>query len=436
VTSQHVLLPLQRLTGHMHGISCLSGLLGWPGLLSASLDQTVRSWQPEHEAGSTALLLLPAAEADAGTAHAGDAASSSAKDAGDGAAAAVDAAVVDAELSASNEATRPVQDSGPASVRDSATAPAQKQPFTGTDDTSAAPATAKPSAASGASTTTSNINTSSTGPSNSSSSRPVSTRHWKQFVVPGSRTFLPPLPDLSDAAVQQQAQLDVVALAEAIYPAQLKSRAAAAAGSGGASSSSSSSSKTAGRFRLFKLDAQPPATAQQQQQQCPYTCSSSSVIDAFSRQLSTAVGSRYSIGSWLPSMTADVQELLRQHEQALQQQQQQQQGSSSQHQQPAHLLSSSSSTAASGTHPGTVAVNQAAMMQYMLGDVGGFMRAAVAADVITPDVVALAAAGGSAAWGAAAQLAAAKLESVGQVDAAAVYLLAAGEPAAAAAAMR
>jgi hypothetical protein len=76
------------------------------------------------------------------------------------------------------------------------------------------------------------------------------------------------------------------------------------------------------------------------------------------------------------------------------------------------------------------------MMRFMCGDTGGFLRAAVSADVITPDVVALAAAGGSAAYAATAWLAAAKLEGSGQADAAAVYLLAAGEAGEAAAAMR
>jgi hypothetical protein len=186
---------------------------------------------------------------------------------------------------------------------------------------------------------------------------------------------------------------------------------------------------------LFKLGSKCSAAEQQQQQQDVHrTPASSSVTEAFSKQLSHVAGGSYSVGSWLPSMTADVPELLRQHQQALQQQQQQ----GSQDQQSAHLpnSSSSSSMAASGTSLGTLSINQAAMMQYMLGDVGGFMRAAVSAGVITPDVVALAAAGGSAAWAAAARLAAAKLEASGQVDAAAVYLLAAEEPAAAAAVMR
>jgi Sec-independent protein translocase protein TatA len=219
----------------------------------------------------------------------------------------------------------------------------------------------------------------------------------------------------------------VVALAEALYPAQPKPDGAAAAGG----------------LALFKLGSQYSAAEKQQQQQqdVHMTPASSSVTDAFCKQLSYVAGGSYSVGSWLPSMTADVPELLRQHQQALQQQQQQQQqeqGSSDQHQQSAQSpnSSSSSSMAASGTSPGTLSINQAAMMKYMLGDIGGFMRAAVLADVITPDVVALAAAGGSAAWAAAARLAAAKLEVAGQVDAAAVYLLAAEEPAAAAAVMR
>jgi hypothetical protein len=51
-----------------------------------------------------------------------------------------------------------------------------------------------------------------------------------------------------------------------------------------------------------------------------------SVAEGFQQQLAGLVGADYPLGSWLPTMTADVPELLL-HHQAWQQQQQQQQKS-------------------------------------------------------------------------------------------------------------
>jgi hypothetical protein len=66
------------------------------------------------------------------------------------------------------------------------------------------------------------------------------------------------------------------------------------------------------------------------------------------------------------------------------------------------------------------------MLKFLAGDVGGFLRAAVAADKVSPEVVALAAASGQPAFSTVAKLAASQLAAAGDAEAAAVHLLAAG----------
>jgi hypothetical protein len=290
------------------------------------------------------------------------------------------------------------------------------------------------------------------------------------------RSFLPELPDVSQPQVQLQVLVDLVELAEALYPpvdieavppataAAAGSAAAAAAGEaadsrwwslGGSTSDSWGFNALTAQPGFNALTAQPgfnaltpgepqlhhcsvePAVGQLDPHQhsksnasCSRagTCSSSSssslgvagVSEAFQAALGPSVGKDYESGSWLPVMAADVAEILQQQQAAWQQQQKQQQQE--------HGSSSSSS------HKGfkLLLANQVGMLQFISGDVGSFLRTAVAADCVSPDVVALAAAGGGAVWAAAARLAAAKMSGKSEAaEAAAVLLKAAGDVAAA-----
>jgi hypothetical protein len=247
------------------------------------------------------------------------------------------------------------------------------------------------------------------------------------FICPKAKPFLLELPDThSHLQLQQQACLDVVALAEALYPpapagtAAAPAAAAAAAGGGGSGGDSGASDGV-----LTGLDAEvlallglPAAEAadvvlgsadstnspQQQQQVLEGEAGVLRVAGAFRQQLSGLVGDDYPLGSWLPVMTADVPELLQQH--SAWTEQQQQQG-------VRQVADSSSATVGGGgvlsASLGGLSASQVGMLRFVAGDVRGFLTAAAAADCLTPDVVALAAAGGAPAFAAAARLAAAKL---------------------------
>lgn len=440
-----VLLPLCRLLCHLGPVTCMSGLTAWQGvLMSASTDQTVRSWQPDRETARGAATLLPACCSQTGSKPAPQPAAAAAVVASAAAPSGVNASghvefVADAAGAAEEE--RP--------VATATAAPATQFEVAGPGAAAAAGNTPQP-AASAALPPAVELQPHPILPPPAAAGRPGATgsaaalsssgmRHWKQFVPPGSRTFLPPLPDLANLAVQQQAQLDVVALAEALYPPTTRGPAAAGV------SDPAALSMLMKQFRLRGLQGEQQHFPQARQQ-CQL--SGISVSDAFHQRLSNVVSEHYLPGSWLPTMTADVPELLQQHQQAVCAVQQGQCGrsssnssSSSQQQQQQAApdgSSSSSSNCSGGSHSSaynavsSLAVNQVAVMQYITGDVGGFLRSAVAADVVTPDVVALAAAGGAAAWAAAGRLAAAKLAAAGQLDAAAVLQLAIGDTAAAA----
>lgn len=76
--------------------------------------------------------------------------------------------------------------------------------------------------------------------------------------------------------------------------------------------------------------------------------------------------------------------------------------------------------------PQALSSSQLGMLQFIAGDVSGFLQTAVAAGMTTPDVVALSSAGGAPALRACARLAAAKLAAAGEVHAALLQLAAAG----------
>jgi hypothetical protein len=262
----------------------------------------------------------------------------------------------------------------------------------------------------------------------------------KLFICPKAKSFLPELPDTTNPLVHHQVLLDVAALAETLYPPD-----AAAAGSGMAPGAAcSDAAATAGGLDELGLilDAEVsallglPAAAsgasdaaagdsqqQQQQQKCGL-----GVAEALKQQLAGVVGAGYSLGSWLPTMTADVPELLLQHQSWTAQHPQQQQQQHRQQLKKSNRfanLAAEPVTASAGSVVGALTVSQLGMMKFVAGDVKGFLQAAAAADSVTADVVALSAAAGAPAFGAAARLAAAKLAAAGEHAAAAVHLKAA-----------
>jgi hypothetical protein len=362
---------------------CLSAFPGWPGLvLSGSQDQTVCSWQPHHEPsqGPAALVTSLTDAADEAAASLGDATGES-------------AAASTSDLAAATEALSAGGDADVAS-----TTPQPEVLSTQQQQQEQQHSKSQPAAAS-------------------------SKKQPRQFLLPKAKSFLPELPDTSGSlALQLQAQLDVVALAEALYPP--------------AAASGSSPLLDAGVMRalLVGSGADSDAAVAAASATAAHSAGGSSVAGAYKQQLSATIGSDYRAGSWLPTMTADVPELLRQHN-----------ASSGSAVRGASAGRSSSSGGrqrgtGSGAHSsGTqqqqqLSDSQLGMLQFIAGDVAGFLQTAVAADAVTPDVVALSAAGGAPAWGAAARLAAAKLAAGGDSHAAALHL-AAGESAEAAAAL-
>jgi hypothetical protein len=241
----------------------------------------------------------------------------------------------------------------------------------------------------------------------------------QQFVLPRARSFLPELPDTSHSAgMRLQALLDLVALAEALYPPAQP----AGAGAGG------EAALDEGVLGML-LDgcgvpdgAAGAAAAAEGGGGGGSGSSSGSVAGAYQQQHAALIGPGYTPGSWLPTMTADVPELLLQHQAA----------------QGAHTRAPAAAAAASSVCAAEPAAallpvltrSQLGMLQFIAGDVRGFLQTAAAAGSISPDVVALASAGGAPAWRAAARLASAKPAAAGDRAGAALHAAAAGDSAA------
>jgi hypothetical protein len=385
----------------------------------------VRSWQPLLEAVTTPAALQsasPAAAAGSDEQQLCVAASSSAEV---GEHQVFGADTTDSRAGQPLDGQQPVQQAGPdaAAIQPGLEVPSSGQPVTGQ------PAAFPPAAAAAAAAAA--------GPVVPKSKPKAS----KLFICPKAQSFLPSLPDTTDPLLHQQALLDVVALAEALYPPT----AAAAVGSGGVPGAALEvgSALDAEVLALLGLPAAvasgpPDATAsdsqQQQQQQRRQGCVLG-VAEAFKQQLAGVVGAvvHYPLGSWLPNMTADVAELLLQHQAWTSQHPQRQQQHQQQHRQQLKKVNRFAERAAepvtvsAGSAVGAVTASQLGMLKFVAGDVKGFLQAAAAADSVTDDVVALSAAGGAPAFGAAARLAAAKLAAAGDHEAAAVHLKAAGD---------
>lgn len=322
------LQPLFGIRAQAGPVLCLAAVPGWPGLLlSGSQDQTLVALQPGHESARR----TPASLVPLPCAATGSEQPLPAVEAADAAAALGGAAVAVGAASSLQQ---------------------QPQPASG------APAAKRPP------------------------------KH--HFLPPRAQSFLPDLPD-AGGAVGLQAQLDVVALAEALYPAPDAGRSACPLLDDGAL-----------RALLGDADgaaaAAAAASADEQQAACSFT-------EALQQQLAGDVGRAYVPGTWLPTLTADVPELLAQQRELRQQQ---------------------APGAAAGA-PQQLPARQLGMLQLVAGDVAGFLQTAAAADAVLPDVVALSALGGVPAWRAAARLAAAKLVAVGDVRGAALHLAAAGD---------
>jgi hypothetical protein len=293
--------------------------------------------------------------------------------------------------------------------------------------------------------------------------KPAKRKPAKTFICPKAKTFLPDVPDTFNPLVHQQVLLDLVALAEALYPpagttqnpgVHVMSQGLAGldrevletlgipAGPSGAAATGGQQQQQQQQSELQEPGAhtESSATGSLQSGRAQDGVGGARVAWSFQQQLAGLVDAHYPLGSWLPTMTADVPELLLQHQawQQQQQQQQQQQGPQQQQQQKSSqgrqeriTTRRAAAIAARGKcsrRSSTSSLNdsQVGMLKFLAGDVGGFLRAAVAADKVSPEVVALAAASGQPAFSTVAKLAASQLAAAGDAEAAAVHLLAAG----------
>lgn len=364
------LIPLHRLVGHTGPVTSLTASAAWPGLLlSTSADQTLRGW----------LTGAPTAAAGGG----------------------VPAVLMPCSLGSrsSSRDTRPV-DTSPAAMAGAATplVAAAAQEVVGDAQCAAA--------ADNVLRHTAPVVSTAAGATRIPRPDGVG-RYWRQFVLPEGRSFLPPLPDVSDTCTQQQALIDVVALAAALHPPPTSNSAGATPNSAAADDAVDDDP-----WELLRPGAagELPPLSLAPQQTSRASGASAGIAAAFQDALGDGPGRDYSPGSWLPTMTSDVPQLLVAAEQA--------QGSGA-------TAGADAGSGAGG--PALPSLSQLGMLRYIAGDAAGMLAAATAAGAVTPEVVALAAAGGGATWRLAAALAAARLAGNSAPEAAALHLTTAGD---------